>query len=135
MKFGIAKLPKTFYKNTKKKLRRKKNNKELASFEDRNINTNFCYSGRKSFGTWQVQCHCYRGPGGPYPPSSLTKIRFLEHHVRSRKLTMMQKGIITFNLIYLIKVTFISSILKFSKTESLVVQVSNTTFSIQSLHL
>ena len=79
MKFGIANLPKTFYKNTEKKLtRKKKYNKELSSFEHRNVNTNFCYSGRKSFVIWQVQRHYYGGPGGPYPPSWFTKIVFFE---------------------------------------------------------
>ena len=136
MKFGPVKLPKTFYKNTEKSLNAKKNNnKELSLFEDRNVNTNFCYSGRKSFATWQVQCHCYGGPWRPYPPSWVTKIRFLEHHVRSKKPTMMQKVIITFNPVYLIKVIYISSTLKFLNTESIVVQVSNTKFNIQSLHL
>ena len=65
----------------------------------------------------------------------LLEICFLEHHVRSRKPTMLQKGIITFNPTYLIKVTHISSILNFLNTESLVVQVSNTRFNILSLHL
>ena len=51
--------------------------------------------------------------------------------VRSRKQTMLQKGIITFNPTYLIKGTHISSILKFLNTESLMVQVSNTRFNIQ----
>ena len=50
MKFGIAKLPNTFCKTTKKKLKRKKNNnKELSSIEDRKVNTNLCYDGRKRF--------------------------------------------------------------------------------------
>ena len=48
---------------------------------------------------------------------------------------MLQKGIITFNPTYLIKVTYISSILNFLNTESLAVQVSNTRFNVQSLHL
>ena len=49
---------------------------------------------------------------------------------------MMQKEMITFNPTYSIKVTYIiSSILKFLNTESLVVQVSNTRFNIESLHL
>ena len=96
MEFGIAKLPKSFYKNTEKNFKREKsNNKELRSFKDRKVNTNLCYSGRISFVTWQVQCHCCGGPRGPYPPSWCTKIVFLEHHVRSRKLTMMQKVTIT----------------------------------------
>ena len=43
---------------------------------------------------------------------------------------MMQKGIITVNPIYLTKVTYISSILKFLNTESLVIQVLNTRFNI-----
>ena len=46
----------------------------------------------------------------------------------------MQKEV-TFNLTYLTQVTYISSILKFLNTESLVVQVSNTRFNIPSLHL
>ena len=60
MKLGIAKLPKTFYKNTKKNFKRQKNNKELfSSFKDRKVNANFCYGERKSFVTWQIQCRCY----------------------------------------------------------------------------
>ena len=52
MKFGRAKLPKTFYKNTEKKFKCKKNtNKELSLIEDRKVNTNLCYDGRKSFAT------------------------------------------------------------------------------------
>ena len=46
MTFGIAKLPKTFYKNTAKTLYAKK---RLTSIEDRKVNTNLCYNGRKSF--------------------------------------------------------------------------------------
>ena len=46
----------------------------------------------------------------------------------------MQKRV-AFNLIYLTEVTYINSILKFLKSESLVVQVSNTRFNIPSLHL
>ena len=64
----------------------------------------------------------------------LLKIRFVEHHVRSRIPTMMQKVVITFNPTYWIKVTDISRIFTFL-TESLVVQVSNTRFNIQDLHL
>ena len=64
----------------------------------------------------------------------LLKYDFSEHHVRSAKPTMMQKVIITLNPTNLIKVTYISSILKFLKIESLVVQVSNNKFNIQSLH-
>ena len=109
MKFGTAKLPKTFYKNTKKKFKRKK--KKISSFGDGNVTTNFCNSGRKSYVIWLVQCRCYWEPGRPYPPSWFTKICFLEHHVRPRKPTMMQKVIITFNPICLIKVTFIGSII------------------------
>ena len=65
----------------------------------------------------------------------LQKIRFLEHHVRSRKPTMMQNVIIPFNPTYLIKVNYISSILTFLNTENLEVQVSNTKLNIQSLLL
>ena len=92
----------------------------------------FVTSRRKSFVAWQIQCRCY---GGLTLNLGLLKVRFLENHVRSRKPTMMQKGIIIFNPTYLIKVTYINSILKFLNTECLVVQVSNTRFSIQSLHL
>ena len=131
VKFCIAKQPKTFYKNTEEKFKCKKKNKEFSSFENRKVHTNFCYGGRKSFVTWQIQYHCY---GGPYPPSWFTKNMFLEHHVRSRKSTMVQNVIITFNPTYLIKITYISSILKFLNTENLLVQVSNTKLNIQSLH-
>ena len=50
MKFGIAKLPKTFLQRYQKKFKRKKNNnKELSSTKDRKVNTNLCYDGKKSF--------------------------------------------------------------------------------------
>ena len=61
----------------------------------------------------------------------LLKIRFLEHHVRSRKPTMLRKGTITFNPTYLIKVTHISCILKFLNTESLVFKVFNIRINIK----
>ena len=47
----------------------------------------------------------------------------------------MQNDLITFNATYLSEVTYASSMLKFLNTESLVVQVLNTRFSIQSLYL
>ena len=65
----------------------------------------------------------------------LQKKFFLEHHATTRKPKMMQKGIITFYPSYSTTVTYISSILKFLNTKSLVVQVSNTRFYIQRLHL
>ena len=134
MKYSVAQVPKIFYKNTEKKFKRKKNNyKELSSFEDRKVNANFCSGGKKGFVTWQIQCRCYGGQGGLFLYLGLLKLRFLEHHARSIKPTKMQKGIITFNPTNLIKVTYISSILKFLNTERLVVQFSN--FNIQSLHL
>ena len=54
MKFGIAQLPKIFYKNNEKKKfkLKKESNKELSSIEDRKVHTKFCYDGRKSFATW-----------------------------------------------------------------------------------
>ena len=68
-------------------------------------------------------------PGGLATPSRLleppfwfTKILFLEYHVTTRKPTMTQKGIITFNPTYLTKVAYISSMLKFLNTESLMVK-------------
>ena len=72
---------------------------------------------------------------GLAPHFGLQKILVLEHPVTTRKPTMMQKDIIAFNPTYLTKVTYNSSIEKFLTTESLVVQVSNTRFNIQSLHL
>ena len=75
------------------------------------------------------------GGQGSLPPFWFTKNTFLEHHVTTRKPTMMKKGKITFNPTYLTKVTYISSILMFRNTERLVVQVSNTRFNIQTLHL
>ena len=42
---------------------------------------------------------------------------------------------VIFNLTYLTKVIYISSMLKFSNTESLVVQVLNTRLNSQSLHV
>ena len=68
MKFGVAKLFKAFCKNTEKKFKRKKkNNKELRLFENRNVNTYSCYGGRKSFFTWQIQRRCYGVPDGTLP--------------------------------------------------------------------
>ena len=74
------------------------------------------------------------GQGGLTLHLGLLKILALERHVKSKRPTMLQKGIITFNPIY-VKVTHISSILNFSNTQSLVVQVSNIRFNNQSLHL
>ena len=95
MNFGIAKLPKTFYKKTppkkKKKLNAKENNKELSSIEDRKVHTNLCVDSRKSFVTWQIQCRRYGGPGEGHLPFWWTKKLFLEHHVKTRKPTMIQK--------------------------------------------
>ena len=67
--------------------------------------------------------------------TALLKTLVLEHHVATKKPTMMQKEIITFSPTYFAKVTYIKIILKFLNTESLVVQLSNTRFNIQSLHL
>ena len=86
MKFGIAKLPKTSYKNTEKKLKRKKNySKELSSIENRKSNTNRCYDSRKKF------CHLANsrpllwGPEGPCHHFGSLKILVLEHHATTRK--------------------------------------------------
>ena len=75
------------------------------------------------------------GGRGPCPPLWFTKKTFLEHHVTTKKPTMMQKGIITFSPTYLPKVTYSSSILKFLNTKIIVIQVFNTRFNIQSLQL
>ena len=132
-KFGIAKLPKTFHKNREKKCERKKN-KELRSFENRNKNTNFRYCGRKkalSIGKFNANAKGGQGDLTLYLGS--LKYVFLEHRVRPKKPTRMQKSIITSNPINLIKVAYISSILKFLNTKSFV--VSNTKFNIQCLNL
>ena len=50
------------------------------------------------------------GQGGLTLHLGLQKIRFLEHHVRSKKPTMMQNVIITFNPTNLIKVIYITYI-------------------------
>ena len=96
------------------------------------MNTNLCYDGRKSFITWQIQRRHF---GGACPPFWLTKNTYLEHHVTTRKPTMMQKAKVTFSPTYLTKVTYINSKLKFLNTERLVVQVSKTRFNTQSLPL
>ena len=83
MKFGVAKLPASFCNNTEKSLNVKKNNnKELSSIEDRKVNTNLCYDGRKSFLTWQIQCRRY---GGPCLTFWFSKNTFLEQHVTKEK--------------------------------------------------
>ena len=101
-----------------KKNVKRKNNEKVSTIKDRKVNTNVCYKGRKSFVTWQIQCRHYGGPCTPH--FGLLKIHFLERHVMTRKPTMMQKGIITFNPTYLTKVAYIGSILKFLNTKSLV---------------
>ena len=53
------------------------------------------------------------GKGGPYPPSWFTENTFFGTSCKVK--TMTQKGIITFNSIYLIKVTYINSMLKVFK--------------------
>ena len=80
----------------------------------------------KSFVTRQIQCRRYGGQERLSTPFWFIKIVFLEHHATGKLPTIMQKGIITFNLTYLAKVTYISSIFQFLNNESLVVQVSNT---------
>ena len=135
MKFGIAKLAQSFYTSTEKSLNAKKKQKhqELSSIEDRKAKQIFVTKEKNCFLTLQIQCRRYHGPRGPCPPFWFTKNIFLEHYV-TRKSTMMQKRV-TFNLTYLTEVTYISSILKFLNTGSLVVQFSNTRFNIPSLHL
>ena len=87
MKIGIAKLPKIFYKDTENKLKRRKiNNKELSSIKNRKVSANFGYGGRKSFVTWQIQCRCYGGPAGPYPPSWFTKNTYFGTSCKVKKI-------------------------------------------------
>ena len=133
MKFDIAKLPQSFYKDTEKKFKRKKNNTELSLIEDRKAKQIFVTKEENSFFTLQIHCRRYRGPRGPCPPFWFTKNTFLKNCV-TKKSTIMQKEV-TLNLTYLTQVTYISSMLKFLNAESLVVQVSNTRFNIPSLHL
>ena len=114
-------------------MQKKQKHKELSSIEDRKAKQIFVTKEKNCFLTLQIQCRRYHGPREPCPPLWFTKNIFLEHYV-TRKSTMMQKRV-TFNLTYLTEVTYISSILKFLNTGSLVVQFSNTKFNIPSLHL
>ena len=97
MKFWYTKLPKTFYKNTEKSLNAKKYNKELSSIEDRKVSTNFIAVEEKVFSLGIFRAVATGGQGGPSPPSWFTENTFLQHHVRSRKPAILQKGKITFN--------------------------------------
>ena len=78
MKFGIAKLPQSFYKDTEKKFKRKKNNKELSLIEDRKAKQIFVTKEENSFFTLQIHCRRYRGPREPCPPFWFTKNTFFE---------------------------------------------------------
>ena len=135
MKFGIAKLPQTFYKDTENKFKRKKkqNNKELSLIEDRKAKQIFVTKEAILFSLCKFIAVAIGGQGGLAPHFGSLKILFLKYYVTTKS-TMMKKGV-PLNLTYLTEVTYISSILKFLNTESLVVQVSNTTFNIPSLHL
>ena len=138
MKFGRAKLPKTFYKIPKKSFKRKKkNNKESNSIEDRKVNSLqiFVTIEQKVLSLGKFGVVGTRDQRGLALHFGLQKIFFLEHHATARKPKMMQKGIVTFHPTNLTKVTYISSILKFLNTKRLEVKVSNTRFNIQSLHL
>ena len=72
MKFGIAKLAQSFYKDTEKKFNppppKKKKYKELSLIEDRKAKQIFVTKEKKSFLTLQIQCRRYYGPRGPCPP-------------------------------------------------------------------
>ena len=69
-----------------------------------------------------------RGLRSLAPSFWFAKYTFFGTSLTTRKPTMMQKGIIIFNPIYLTKVK------KLLNTKRLVIQVSNTRFNIQSLH-
>ena len=133
MKFGIAKLPKSFYKNTEKKFKCKKTTtNNYAQLRIEKYIQIFVRMEEKVLSLGKFSAVVTGGQKGLTLYLGLLKIHFWEHHVRSRKPTMLQKGTITFNPTYLIKVTHISNILKFLNTESLVIQVSSTRFIIQS---
>ena len=62
MQLDVAKLAKTFYKNTDKKVQTQKKNKELSSIEDRKVNNKSLLRWKKKFVTCQIQCRRYGGP-------------------------------------------------------------------------
>ena len=76
----------------------KYNNKELSSIEDKKVNTNLCYDGRKRFYHLASSVPSLRGA----LPHILVnqKLFFLEHHATTRKPTLLQKRKITFNRTY-----------------------------------
>ena len=116
VKLGIAKQLKTFYKNTEKKFKCKKKQKKTKNYAHSRIEKYiqiFVTVEEKVLSLGKFRVIATGGQGGLTLHLGLQKIRFLEHHIRSRKPTMMQNIIITFNPTYLIKVTYISSILKF----------------------
>ena len=68
MKFGMAKLPQSFYKDTEKNFKRKKSNKELSLIDDRKVMQIFV-TIENFFFTFQIKCRCIRwGHGEPWPP-------------------------------------------------------------------
>ena len=84
MKYGIAKLPQTFYKNTEKKsLNAKK--QIISSIEDRKVNTSLCYDRRKSFITWQVRAVAIEDQEGLAPHFRLEKILFFGTSCNDKK--------------------------------------------------
>ena len=101
----------------KKSLNEKK--EKVGSSEDKKVSTNLCYDERKSFAPRQIQCRRYKRVQGSLAPLhfDLLEILFLEHHVTTRKPTLLQNGIIPFNPSYLTKVTDNSTIevLKYRK--------------------
>ena len=77
MKFGIGKLPQSFYRDTEKNFKRKKSSKELSPIDDRKVNANLCHNSKIFFHFSNSVPLLSAGPGGPRPPHfGLLKIFF-----------------------------------------------------------
>ena len=77
MKFGIAKLPQSFYKDTEKNFKRKKSNKELSLIDDRKVNANLCHDRKNFFSLFKLSAVAFGGATGNLgPPFWFIKIFF-----------------------------------------------------------
>ena len=83
MKFGIAKLPKTFHKNTEK--RRNNDNYELSAFEDRKVITNLCYTMEEKVLSLGKFSAVATGSKGALLPFWFTKNAFFETSCNDKK--------------------------------------------------
>ena len=78
MKYGIAKLSQSFYKDTEKNFKRKKkyNDKELSSIEDRKAKQIFVTKEENSFSLCKFSAVAIGGQVGLAPHFGLLKILF-----------------------------------------------------------